>query len=199
MNAADPALLAAAPTSAPEPKPSLFDVAEPLDQTPALGPQRTFAGFTQRDLMMMAVGLVFSLWAIWATSALIELRQRRIVSVSLSTIIKDFVSAQSRSAATPEIAAARTKAYLVAVDAAMQSMSRDGTTVLVSEAVVGNSVPDMTSAVSAAVNDWLSKAPPVTVSSPSPGQGARALVMPDAGSQGAPSTGNPFAGAGNGN
>lgn len=158
--------------------------------------RRTFAGFALRDLLMMAAGLVFTLWAIWATTVLLELRQRRIVSVSLSTIIKDFVSAQSRSAATPETAAARTKAYLVAVDAAMQSMSRDGTTVLVSEAVVGNSVPDMTSAVSAAVNEWLAKAP-ATAAAPTAER--RSSSMAAGPMQGSAAGVDPFADAGNGN
>lgn len=132
---------------------------EPAPLASAPPPPRLILGFAARDLALVAAFLSLTLWAIWATTALLELRQRRIVSVSLSTIIKDFVAAQARTAASPEIAAARTRAYLAATDAAMQSLSRDGTTVLVSEAVVGNSVPDMTRAVSAAVNAWLAKAP----------------------------------------
>lgn len=132
---------------------------EPAPLVGAPPSPRLILGFAARDLALVAAFLSFTLWAIWATTSLVELRQRRIVSVSLSTIIKDFVAAQARTAASPEIAAARTRAYLAATDAAMQSLSRDGTTVLVSEAVVGNSVPDMTRAVSAAVNAWLAKAP----------------------------------------
>lgn len=112
---------------------------------------RTFAGFLVRDLVLFAAGIVIILWAVWATTLLLELRQRRIVSVSLTSIIKEFVAAESRNGSSPEVAAARTKAYLTATDAAMQSLSQSGATVLVSEAVVGNSVPDMTAAVSAAV------------------------------------------------
>ena len=189
MTAVNPDVLAPAPTGP-----------APLDDTTAAEPfPRTFAGFALRDLLIMAAGLTFTLWAIWATTALVELRQRRIVSVSLSTIIKDFVSAQARSAATPEIAAARTKAYLGAVDAAMQSMSRDGTTVLVSEAVVGNSVPDMTGAVSAAVNDWLAKSPVAAIAAPAPGSVSIPSPVPTSPMQGAAPSGNPFADAGNGN
>lgn len=120
---------------------------------------RTYAGFALRDLVIFATGLAFALWAVWATSALLELQQRRIVSVSLSSIIKDFVAAESRNGAAPEVAAARTKAYLAATDAAMQSLSEGGVTVLVSEAIVGNSVPDMTGAVSAAVKAHMAKLP----------------------------------------
>lgn len=138
-----------------------MSTAAPLVSEPDLDPMssvplahdhaHTYAGFALRDLLLFAAGLAFTLWAVWATSVLLELRERRIVSVSLSSIIKDFVAAESRTGASPELAAARTKAYLAATDAAMRSLSRGGATVLVSEAVVGNSVPDMTAAVSAAV------------------------------------------------
>jgi hypothetical protein len=127
---------------------------------------RSFAGLSMRELLVVAGFLVMLLWAAWATRELLELRERRIVSVSLSTIIKDFVVAESRNGSAPEVAAARTKAYLAATDAAMQSLSRSGATVLVSEAVVGNSVPDMTTAVAKAVRQAMAKQPasPVTPS-----------------------------------
>jgi hypothetical protein len=114
-------------------------------------------GFTPRDLAIVAAFLVLIVWAFWATRELLELRDRRIVSVSLSTIIKNFVAAEARNGSSPEQAAARTKAYLAATDAAMQSLSRSGATVLVSEAVVGNSVPDMTGAVADAVRQAMAK------------------------------------------
>ncbi|MFZ4745847.1 MAG: TrbI F-type domain-containing protein [Sphingomonas sp.] len=116
-------------------------------------------GFTPRDLAIVAAFLLLSTWAFWATRELLELRDRRIVSVSLSTIIKNFVAAEARNGSSPEQAAARTKAYLAATDAAMQSLSRSGATVLVSEAVVGNSVPDMTGAVANAVQESMAKQP----------------------------------------
>jgi hypothetical protein len=170
--------------------------AELLTSSPLPSPSRLILGVARRDLALMTAFLVMTLWAIWATTALVELQQRRIVSVSLSTIIKDFVAAQSRAAVSPEIAAARTRAYLSATDAAMQSLARDGTTVLVSEAVVGNSVPDMTGAVSAAVNDWLAKAPAVAVPTPA-ASAATAPAMPAA--PGTTPATNPFADTGNGN
>lgn len=116
-------------------------------------------GFAPRDLAIVAAFLVLVVWAFWATRELLELRDRRIVSVSLSTIIKNFVAAEARNGSSPDQAAARTKAYLAATDAAMQSLSRSGATVLVSEAVVGNSVPDMTGAVAAAVRQAMATQP----------------------------------------
>jgi hypothetical protein len=122
-------------------------------------PPRSFGGLSMRELLVVAGFLVLLLWAAWATREVLDLRERRIVSVSLSTIIKDFVVAESRNGSSPEVAAARTKAYLAATDAAMQSLSRSGATVLVSEAVVGNSVPDMTTAVASAVKEAMAKQP----------------------------------------
>lgn len=142
---------AVADTGLRQPDSDLFDhdvVDQPADTS---AQPRTFAGFLVRDLVLFAAGIIITLWAVWATTVLLELRQRRIVSVSLTSIIKEFVAAESRNGASPDVAAARTKAYLAATDAAMQSLSEGGATVLVSEAVVGNSVPDMTAAVSAAV------------------------------------------------
>jgi len=118
---------------------------------------RRIAGFTPRDLTVLVAFLLLAIWAIWATRELLELKERRIVSVSLSKIITDFVAAESRNGASPETATARTRAYLAATDEAMRSLSRGGSTVLVSEAVVGNSVPDMTAAVAAAVNARLAQ------------------------------------------
>ena len=126
-------------------------------------------GFTPRDLAIVAAFLVLVVWAFWATRELLELRDRRIVSVSLSTIIKNFVAAEARNGSSPEQAAARTKAYLVATDAAMQSLSSSGATVLVSEAVVGNSVPDMTGAVADAVRQAMAKQPAPATSPASAG------------------------------
>ncbi len=126
-------------------------------------------GFTPRDLAIVAAFLVLVVWAFWATRELLELRDRRIVSVSLSTIIKNFVAAEARNGSSPDQAAARTKAYLAATDAAMQSLSRSGATVLVSEAVVGNSVPDMTGAVAAAVQQAMTKQPAPAAAPANPG------------------------------
>jgi len=126
---------------------------------------RRIAGFTPRDLSVLVAFLLLTIWAIWATREVVELKERRIVSVSLSKIITDFVAAESRNGSSPETATARTRAYLAATDEAMQALSRGGRTVLVSEAVVGDSVPDMTAAVAAAVNARLAQTPAPTMQS----------------------------------
>ena len=112
---------------------------------------RQFAGFAVRDLALVMAFVLLTLWASWATRELLALRQARIVSVSLATLVRDFVSSEARVASSPEATAAHTRAYLAAVNDAMRGLTDDGATVLVSEAVVGNSVPDLTPQVAAAV------------------------------------------------
>ena len=113
--------------------------------------QRQFSGFAVRDLAVVVAILLLTLWASWATRELLALRQARIVSVSLATLVRDFVASEARVVSTPEAAAAHTSAYLAAVNDAMHALTDDGATVLVSDAVVGNSVPDLTPQVAAAV------------------------------------------------
>lgn len=119
--------------------------------SPAVVRPRQFAGFAVRDLAFVLAFLLLTLWASWATRELLALRQARIVSVSLATLVRDFVSSEARVLSTPEAAAAHTRAYLAAINDAMRALTDDGATVLVSEAVVGNSVPDLTPQVAAKV------------------------------------------------
>lgn len=128
------------------------DPASVYGAVPPAARPRGFAGFSPRELVVMGLFAVLLLWAAWATRELMVLKDRRTVSVSLATLVQDFVSSEARRGATQQEAAARTKAYLGAVDAAMRAISEDGTTILVSEAVLGNSLPDVTDTVMKAVN-----------------------------------------------
>lgn len=153
---------------------------EALEGPPAAAEpaRRLVAGFPLPVLAMLVVLGALLLWSAWATRELLELRQRRVVSVSLSTLVADFVSAESRRGATPEVARAKTQLYLTAVSAAMNKLAADGTTVLVSEAVVGNSVPNYTPVVAAAVDRVMAAASGGTMSTPAPpaGLSSRALA-----------------------
>ena len=104
-------------------------------------------GARPRVLFVALLVLALACWMVWSTRTLITLRERRIVSVSLSTLIRDFVTAEARAPQSGEPSAARTRAYLAAVDRAVSDLGRDGTVVLVSEATLGRSVADMTGAV----------------------------------------------------
>jgi hypothetical protein len=92
-----------------------------------------------------------TLWGVWATDKLLALEKREVVTVQLSRIMGDFVEAEARSGRSPEETRARVQAYLKAVEASVEQLGRDGRTVLVAEAVVSGSTPDLTEAVRADV------------------------------------------------
>lgn len=157
-----------------------LDAAGPM----APAPRVLFAGFTLKELLAILAFAAVALWAAWATRELLALKERRTVSVSLTTMVQSFVAAEARRGADQGKAAARTKAYLGAIDAAMRAISSDGTTILVSEAVLGNSVPDVTATVMKAVNArvGLSTAhgsEPTTPQQPLPTASAFAPGLPD--------------------
>lgn len=114
---------------------------------------RTFAGLPLSTLLVGAVALALLLWNAWLTVQVHRLQDREIVSVSLARIVGDFVQSEARAGGSPEQAALRTKVYIDATQAAMKGLARDGKVVLLSEAVAGNSVPDLTPAVKKAVDD----------------------------------------------
>lgn len=112
---------------------------------------RTFAGLPIPTLVLAALVVILALLSAWQTQQILALRSHRIVSVSLATIVRDFIAAESRNGGSPGTAAARTKLYLAATQSAIRGLTDHGATVVVSEAVVGNSVPDVTTAVKADV------------------------------------------------
>jgi hypothetical protein len=96
----------------------------------------------------LALSMVGStLWGLWATDKLLALEKREVVTVQLSGIMGDFVEAEARAGRTPEETRQRVQAYLKAVEASVGQLSREGRTVLVAEAVVAGSTPDLTEAV----------------------------------------------------
>lgn len=99
------------------------------------------------------------LWAAWATRMLLDLRERRVVTVALNGLVRDFVAAESRRAGAPEDAAARTRAYLQGLDRAIGELEHGGEIVLVRESVLGRAVPDRTAQVRARVAEALERAP----------------------------------------
>ena len=91
------------------------------------------------------------LWGVWATDKLLELEKREVVTVQLSRIMGDFIEAEARAGRPPEETRLRVQAYLKAVEASVQKLGREGRTVLVAEAVVAGSTPDLTQSVRADV------------------------------------------------
>ena len=100
----------------------------------------------------LALSMIGStLWGLWATDKLLALEKREVVTVQLSGIMGDFVEGEARAGRSPEDTRQRVQAYLKAVEASVDRLAREGRTVLVAEAVVAGSTPDLTEAVRADV------------------------------------------------
>ena len=95
--------------------------------------------------LFAGVALALTLaWGAWATQRIFALSQARIVSVQLAAIMGEFVEAEARKGTDPETARQRIAAYLAAVGQAVEALGKNGTTVLVSEAVVAGPARDVT-------------------------------------------------------
>jgi hypothetical protein len=92
-----------------------------------------------------------TLWGVWATDRLLTLEKREVVTVQLSRIMGEFIEAEARAGRPPEETRMRVQLYLKAVEASVQALGREGRTVLVAEAVVSGSAPDLTESVRADV------------------------------------------------
>jgi hypothetical protein len=106
------------------------------------------------NLTAAALGLSMvgsTLWGVWATDKLLALEKREVVTVQLSRIMGDFVEAEARAGRDPQQTRRRVEAYLKAVEASVEHLGREGRTVLVAEAVVSGSTPDLTETVRADV------------------------------------------------
>lgn len=102
--------------------------------------------------LVLAISMTASTaWGVWATDKLLELERREVVTVQLARIMGDFVEAEARSGRPPEETRERVQAYLKAVDASVRKLGREGRTVMVAEAVVAGSAPDLTEVVRAEV------------------------------------------------
>ena len=102
--------------------------------------------------ILLGLALLLALaWGAWATQRIVALSQARIVTVRLAEIMGEFVEAEARKGTDPETARRRIAAYLAAVGQAVDSLGKDGTTVLVAEAVVAGPARDVTEGLRADV------------------------------------------------
>ena len=120
------------------------------DPTPRIL-DRTIAGWSLQTILIGVLLVAGTLWGAWITRTLVEVRSRHIVTVSLSRLVEDFVASEARGGGTPDQSAKRTAVYLAAINQVVSNLAQDGTTVLVSEATLGRSVPDRTELVRARV------------------------------------------------
>ncbi len=137
----------------------------PAGVTPAIvpfvGKPARFAGLTYSQLGLMAVALAAAIWGMWATAKIFALEDRRVVSVRLAAIVNDFVTAEARSGTPPDQLTARTRTFMTALDSVLKKRAADGQVVLVGEAVVAASVPDVTMEVVADLAQLVKMRPPV--------------------------------------
>ena len=124
----------------------------------SLLPKRRFGiNLTAIALALSMIGS--TLWGVWATDKLLALEKREVVTVQLSRIMGDFIEAEARAGRPPEETRQRVQAYLKAVEASVGQLGREGRTVLVAEAVVAGSTPDLTEAVRADVERRMGAVP----------------------------------------
>lgn len=134
---------------------------ENISDTLAAAPeQRRFAGYRLVTLANFAAIALAGLWASWATTELIGLGRSEIVTVELAGMMGNFVEAEARSGNPPEVMKARVEAYLKAVEISVDTLAKEGRTVLVAEAVVAGSAPDFTHIIRADVERRLASPPP---------------------------------------
>ena len=112
---------------------------------------RKFGGYPLATLVLIAALLAACLWGAWVTTRLLDLSERRVVTVRLAALMGEFVETEARSGHPPEETKERIAHYLGAVEKAVDRLGKDGTTVLVAEAVVAGGAPDLTNEVRAEV------------------------------------------------
>ena len=106
-----------------------------------------FAGYTGPQLLVGAAVLLLLIWGMWVTRALTAAPRQHIVKANLSRIVGEYVQAQARSATPPEQVRAQMQQFMASLDSELQRRSAQGQVVLVGEAVLSKSVPDITAEV----------------------------------------------------
>ena len=177
---------------------------EPVAASVAVAVRRktVFAGYTAAQLLI-AAGLVLALvWGMWVTKLVMAEKPQHIVKADLSRIVGEYVQAQARSATPPDQVQAQMRTFMASLDTELQRRGAAGQVVLVGEAVLSKSVPDITADVAKAVYASGVKAPmpatPAQMGSMMQGQAPAApAIAPVEVAQAAPvpTAPNPFAAA----
>lgn len=129
--------------------------AEPIAPTPdgvqSKRKRAVFAGYTAGQLLVGAAVLFALVWALWISKVVTTEKPQQIVKADLSRIVGEYVSAQARSATPPDQVQAQMRAFMASLDTELQRRGAAGQVVLVGEAVLSKSVPDITVDVAKAV------------------------------------------------
>jgi conjugal transfer pilin signal peptidase TrbI len=108
-----------------------------------------------RHAGLVLLGSAALLWCGWTTKSVTDLQNRRIVTVRLGAMIEEFVAAEARAQRSPQDAQARLALYLKGIESVVNTLGKDGTTVLVAEAVISGSAPDYSPKVKADLDLWM--------------------------------------------
>lgn len=156
---------------------------EPIRVEPAR--RGGFAGFSWGQIALGALLLGLIVWNAWSTRELLSLRSKRTVSVSLAAMANDFIASEARAGNSPEQTEADTRYYMAALQTVLKGRADRGETILVSEAVVSSSLPDITAEVRQAVGKLMTAnpsprlpGPPASPPSPQAGSGSAPQVAP---------------------
>ena len=131
-------------------------------------------GLAPASIAAMALAVAALLWGAWVTKSLMAPPAAvPMASVRLEQLVGEYVQAQARSAAPPELVTQQTQAFMSALGEELKRRGQDGTTVLVGEAVLSQNVPDITDQVRAAIYAKVpapaaGSAPPVASTPPGP-------------------------------
>ena len=128
--------------------------AEPAVTAPAAITVRrktVFAGYTAAQLLIAAALVLALVWAMWVTKVVTAEKPQHIVKADLSRIVGEYVQAQARSATPPDQVQAQMRTFMASLDTELQRRGAAGQVVLVGEAVLSKSVPDITADVARAV------------------------------------------------
>ena len=145
-------------------------------------------GLSPALVALALVAIAALLWAVWMTKTVADLRTERvpIAAVRLQPLIEEYVQIQARSGAPEQQVLAQMQAFMAALDAELQRRGREGTTVLVAEAVLSKNVPDITADVRRAVYAKVPAPPAAAAAQPAPPampampqQGAPMMAVPD--------------------
>lgn len=130
-----------------------FDLPTPPSAPLQAAPRRVrlIAGFTRGQLVAGAAVAAGLVWGMWVTKSLVTPNQPRIVSARLSAIVGDYVQAQAHSASPRPQVEAEMRRFMASLDRELQRRSQKGEIVMVGEAVLSKTVPDITESIRQAV------------------------------------------------
>ena len=129
--------------------PTVEPVASPVSVT--VRRKTVFAGYTAAQLLIAAALVLALVWAMWVTKVVTAEKPQHIVKADLSRIVGEYVQAQARSATPPDQVQAQMRTFMASLDTEFQRRGAAGQVILVGEAVLSKSVPDITADVARAV------------------------------------------------